>query len=199
MVMTGTCGRARRVVARAALPGMVGVLVFAAPLARARADSTGPLTALVGAAAQRLQVAEPVAAFKWNTHGAIEDPGRVEQELAKLGAEATAAHVDPNYVTRVFGDQINATEAIEYSRFAGWKLNPADAPATAPDLSASRSTIDGLNQTMLTQIAADWDELHSPACAPDLDAARSDVVRARQLDGLYQQALSLATQSYCQG
>jgi chorismate mutase len=199
MVMTGTCGRARRVVARAALSGMVGVLVFAAPLARARADSTSPLTALVGAAAQRLQVAEPVAAFKWNTHGAIEDPGRVEQELAKLGAEATAAHVDPNYVTRVFGDQINATEAIEYSRFAGWKLNPADAPATAPDLSASRSTIDGLNQTMLTQIAADWDELHSPACAPDLDAARSDVIRARQLDGLYQQALSLATQSYCQG
>ncbi|MCW2662309.1 MAG: chorismate mutase [Mycobacterium sp.] len=199
MVMTGTCGRARRVVARAALSGMVGVLVFAAPLARARADSTSPLTALVGAAAQRLQVAEPVAAFKWNTHGAIEDPGRVEQELAKLGAEATAAHVDPNYVTRVFGDQINATEAIEYSRFAGWKLNPADAPATAPDLSASRSTIDGLNQTMLTQIAADWDQLHSPACAPDLDAARSDVVRARQLDGLYQQALSLATQSYCQG
>ncbi|WP_297732278.1 chorismate mutase [Mycobacterium sp.] len=197
--MTGTCGRARRVVARAALSGMVGVLVFAAPLARARADSTSPLTALVGAAAQRLQVAEPVAAFKWNTHGAIEDPGRVEQELAKLGAEATAAHVDPNYVTRVFGDQINATEAIEYSRFAGWKLNPADAPATAPDLSASRSTIDGLNQTMLTQIAADWDQLHSPACAPDLDAARSDVVRARQLDGLYQQALSLATQSYCQG
>jgi chorismate mutase len=52
---------------------------------------------------------------------------------------------------------------------------------------------------MLTQIAADWDELHSPACAPDLDAARSDVIRARQLDGLYQQALSLATQSYCQG
>ena len=199
MVMTGSCGRAWRVVARAALSGMVGVLVFAAPLARARADSTSPLTALVGAAAQRLQIAEPVAAFKWNTHGAIEDPGRVEEELAKLGAEATAAHVDPNYVNRVFGDQITATEAIEYSRFAGWKLNPADAPATAPDLSASRSTIDGLNQTMLTQVAADWDQLHSPACAPDLDAARSDVVRARQLDGLYQQALSLATQSYCQG
>ena len=52
---------------------------------------------------------------------------------------------------------------------------------------------------MLTQIAADWDQLHSRACAPDLDAARSDVVRTRQLDGLYQQALSLAIQSYCQG
>jgi chorismate mutase len=198
MVMTGTCGPPGRLLARVALFGVVGVLVFAAPLTRARADPTGTLTALVDAAAQRLQVAELVAALKWNTHGAIEDPGRVQQELANLGAEATAAHVDPNYVARVFGDQINATEAIEYSRFAGWKLNPADAPVTAPDLSESRSTIDGLNRTMLTQIVADWDLLHSPACTPDLDTARSDVVRARQLDGLYQQALSLATHSYCQ-
>jgi chorismate mutase len=165
----------------------------------ATADPAGPLIGLVDAAAQRLQVAEPVAAFKWNTHGAVEDPGRVQQELAKLGAEATAAHVDRDYVTRVFGDQINATEAIEYSRFADWKLNPADAPAAAPDLSESRATIDGLNHTMLTQIVAAWDLLHSPGCAADLDAARGGVARARQLDGLYQQALSLATQSYCQG
>jgi chorismate mutase len=153
---------------------------------------------LVDAAAQRLQVAEPVAAAKWNTHGAIEDPGRVQQELAKVDAEATAQHIDPNYFTRVFGDQINATEAIEYSRFAEWKLNPEGVPAGSPDLSASRSAIDALNQTMLTQIVANWDLLHSPACAVQLDAARSDVIRARQLDGLYQQALSLATESYCQ-
>jgi chorismate mutase len=196
MVMTGTRERFGRLVARLALSGVVGVAVFTTPLATA--DPAAPLIELVDAAARRLQVAEPVAAFKWNTRGAIEDPERVRQELAKLGAEATAAHVDPDYVTRVFGDQINATEAIEYSRFADWKLNPAAAPAAAPDLSESRSTIDGLNRTMLTQIVADWDLLHSPACAPELDAARSEVVRARQLDGLYQQALSASTQSYCQ-
>ena len=101
-----------------------------------------PLTALVDAAAQRLQVAEPVAALKWHAHGAIEDPARVQQELAKLGAEATAEHVDPDYVTRVFGDQIDATEAIEYSRFAELEAEPDGAPAAAPDLSASRSAID---------------------------------------------------------
>jgi len=206
MVMTGTCGRRGRSVARVALSGLLGGLaaVAAAPFAtQAGADAGSPLTALVDAAAQRLQVAEPVAAFKWNTHGAVEDPGRVRQELAEIGRlqqnSATAACTDPDYVTRVFGDQINATEAIEYSRFAGWTLNPADAPTAPPDLSASRSTIDGLNQTMLSQIVANWDLLHSPACAPQLDAARGDVIRDRQLDGLYQQALSLATRSYCQG
>jgi chorismate mutase len=162
----------------------------------ARADAS-TLTELVDAAAQRLQTAEPVAAFKWNSHGAIEDPGRVQDELAKLSTDAAGERIDPTYVTRVFGDQINATEGIEYSRFADWKLNPSSAPAGSPDLSASRSTIDGLNQTMLTQIVAHWDLLHSPACAPQLDAARTAVIRAHQLESLYQHALSLATQSYC--
>ena len=162
----------------------------------ARADASA-LTELVDAAAQRLQIAEPVAAFKWNSHGAIEDPGRVQEELAKLSADAAGEHIDPTYVTRVFGDQINAAEAIEYQRFADWKLNPPGAPAGPPDLAASRSAIDGLNQTMLTQIAANWDLLRSPRCPGQLDAARHDVVQARQLDSLYQRALSTATQSYC--
>lgn len=100
--------------------GLVGCVVAAILLATpARADPTGALTELVDTAAQRLQIAEPVAAFKWNTHGAIEDPDRVREELAQERAEAEAARVDPEYVARVFGDQINATEAIEYSRFAG--------------------------------------------------------------------------------
>jgi chorismate mutase len=162
----------------------------------ARAD-TSALTELVDAAAQRLQTADPVAAFKWTSHGAIEDPGRVQDELANMSADAAGEHIDPDYVTRVFGDQINATEAIEYSRFADWKLHPSSAPAGSPDLSASRSTIDGLNQTMLTQIVARWDLLHSPACAPQLDTARTAVIQAHQLESLYQHALSLATQSYC--
>jgi chorismate mutase len=162
----------------------------------ARAD-TSPLTELVDAAAQRLQIAEPVAAVKWSTHGAIDDPARVQQELNKLGADASAQRIDPGYVTRVFTDQINATEAIEYARFADWQVNPSDVPGAPPDLSASRSTIDGLNQTMLTQLVHDWDLLHSSACAPQLDAARSDVIRSRQLDNLYQKALSSATESYC--
>jgi chorismate mutase len=179
--------------------GGLAVLVAALVATQARADSTSPLTELVDAAAQRLETAEPVAAFKWSAHGAIEDPGRVGQELAKLGADATAEHIDPGYVTRVFSDQINATEAIEYSRLADWKLNPSSVPIGSPDLSASRAAIDGLNQAMLTQIVANWDLLHSPGCSVQLDAAGSDVIRTRRLDSLYQQALSLATQSYCQG
>ena len=186
----------------AALAASAGLAVFVATTLRvgavpARADATSPLTALVDAAAQRLQIAEPVAAVKWSTHSAIEDPARVQQELNTLGADASAQRIDLGYVTRVFTDQINATEAVEYARFADWQLNPSDVPGAPPDLSASPSTIDGLNQTMLTQLVRDWDLLHSSACAPQLDAARSDVAWSRQLDNLYQKALSSATESYC--
>ncbi len=174
------------------------------PHRRREPTASSPLTELVDAAAARLQVAEPVAAFKWLGQGALKgpvdpvvDPARVEQELAALRAEATTKRIDADYVARLFGDQIDATEAIEYSRFADWKLDPSDAPAAAPGLSASRSTIDALNQTMLTQIALNWDLLHSSACAGALGAATSDVVGARRLDDLYQRALALATRSYC--
>ncbi|HEY0227175.1 MAG TPA: chorismate mutase, partial [Mycobacterium sp.] len=34
-------------------------------------------------------------------------------------------------------------------------------------------------------------------CASALDAARGGVIGSRHLDGLYQQALITATQSYC--
>ena len=183
------------------IPGAALITLASAVLAPlAHSDTASPLTGLVDAAAQRLQVAETVAAAKWNTHGAIEDPDRVRVQLDQLGAAARAtARVDPGYVTRVFGDQIAATEAIEYSRFADWKLNPADVPGSPPDLAASRSAIDRLNTVMLGQIEADWDVVHSPACAAQLADARDEIVAVRRLDGLYQRALTAATRSYCQG
>jgi chorismate mutase len=197
MTRSGRPSRQAALVARSGVVVALATLAAVPVAAQARADSPSPLTELVDAAAQRLQVTESVAAFKWNSHGPIEDPSRVQQELTKLAGDASAQHIDPNYVTQIFGDQINATEAIEYSRFADWKLDPGHAPAGAPDLSASRSAIDALNQTMLTQVVVNWDLLHSPVCTAQLNAARSDVIGARQLDTLYQQALALATRSYC--
>jgi chorismate mutase len=188
------CGSRHRAAA------VVVLLAFLA-VTPAHADSTSPLFALVDAAVERLQVAESVAAFKWSAHVAIEDPDRVQQELAALSADAGAQNIDPEYVARVFGDQISATEAIEYSRFADWKLDPASntqAPAAPADLSASRSAIDALNNKILSQIALNWSLLHSPARGRQLESARSQTMRARGFNNLYQRALSTATRSYCQ-
>ncbi|MCV7259104.1 chorismate mutase [Mycobacterium shimoidei] len=179
----------------ALLAAAVIVVVAAGP---GRADTDDPLTELVDAAAQRLALADPVAAFKWHSALAVEDPDRVQRELSTLTGKATAAGIDPDYVTGVMQDQINATESLEYSRFAQWKLDPGSASAAPTDLSVSRATIDDLNNVMLAQIEMRWDVLHSPGCAAHLDDALGQVSNTRRLDGPYQQALRFATRSYCQ-
>jgi chorismate mutase len=138
-------------------------------LPRAGATEPNPLSALVGAAVERLLTADPVAAYKWQSKGSIEDPVRVDQVLAAVRADALAEHLDPGA-----------------------------APTTAADLSSSRTQIDALNHTMVTEIANQWGLLHSPACAAARDDAVDDESRARQLDSLYRQALEFATRSYCQ-
>lgn len=165
--------------------------------APAGADGVPPLSDLVDAAAQRLQVADDVAAIKWQTGGAIEDPARVGQQLAKLATEAAGKNLDPDYVRRIFADQIAATEAAEHYRFAQWKLDPAAAPSTAPELAASRARIDGFNQVMLAQIGQRWELLHSPDCAGELGEATRTVSVTRQLDEFYRRALETATRDYC--
>ena len=138
---------------RCAVGLCAAVALVIAPTVSARADDANPLFELVDAAAERLQTAEPVAATKWLTGGSIEDPQRVEQVLEAVSADATGRGVDGGYVRRIFTDQIDATEAIEYTRFAQWKLDPGAAPGAAPDLAVSRATIDRLNTEMVEQVA----------------------------------------------
>lgn len=171
-------------------------LVTASP---ATAEPGDPLYPLVDAAAERLQTADPVAASKWLTGAAISDPARVGQVLDAVTAQAEPTGLPAGFVTAVFTDQIDATEAIQYSRFSVWKFDPAAAPASAPDLAASRALIDTLNQRMVSQMAGQWALLRSAQCPAELDRARTEVARDRALDPLYQQALTAATRSYCTG
>jgi chorismate mutase len=163
----------------------------------ARADDPSPLYRLVDTAAQRLRTADPVAAFKWVKGGPIDDPPRSRQVVDSVGVDATKQGIDPQPVRTIFADQVHATEGIEYTRFGQWKLDPAGAPTTAPDLSASRAAIDGFNHQMVTEMALHWDSLRGPACGVQRDDAVRAVIADRQLDPLYQQALTFATHSYC--
>ncbi|HUO39125.1 MAG TPA: chorismate mutase, partial [Mycobacterium sp.] len=58
-----------------------------ATAAGAHADPPSPLDALVDAAAQRLQTADPVAAVKWQTGSNIDDPPRVSQVLGAVSTD----------------------------------------------------------------------------------------------------------------
>ena len=174
-------------------------LVLLLPVSASADTAAEPLYDLVDTATQRLQTADPVAASKWISGGPITDPARVQQVLQSVAADAESTGAPSDFVMSVFTDQINATEAIQYSRFSWWKLNRADAPDSAPDLSASRALIDDLNAAMVGQIAAQWQVLRGPDCTARLGAAKAAVADQRQLDPLYRQALDAATRSYCTG
>jgi len=161
------------------------------------AQPTTSLANLVDAAVRRLQVADPIAANKFHTGGLIEDPAREQQVLDAVSEEATRLQVDPAYVATAFRDQIDATVAIEYTRLAQWKFDPAVAPVDAPDLASSRGVIDALNREMVTLMADEWTALHSPTCRADLDQAKAAVAQQRGLDPLYRQAVDFATRNYC--
>ena len=163
----------------------------------AQAQPVIPFYQLVDTAAQRLATADPVAASKWINGGPITDPERANQVLDSVAADATAHGIDPQYVRAVFTDQIAATEGIEYTRFGQWKFDGSLAPTTAPNLSESRTQIDGFNKMLVDEIALHWNSLHSQGCGQDLADATTAVASDRHLDGLYRQALSSATRSYC--
>ena len=184
--------RSSLLVASALLAGQVVLTPVAA------AQPVYPFYQLVDAAAQRLATADPVAATKWINGGPITDPARANQVLDSAAADATAHGIDPAYVRSVFTDQIAANEGVQYTRFGQWKFDPGIAPTTAPDLAESRTQINGLNKTLVDEIALHWNSLHSQGCGTDLADATAAVVAARRLDGLYQQALTSATRSYCQ-
>jgi chorismate mutase len=163
----------------------------------AHADDTDPLYRLVDTASQRLLTAEPVAAVKWVDGGSIEDPVRVQQVLDNVAADARDRGVDETFVRQAFENQIHATEGVQYVRFGQWKLDPAVAPTTAPNLSESRTAIDGFNRTMVSEMAVQRGVLNGPGCTTALESARQRVIADRGLDPLYQQALDFATHTYC--
>jgi chorismate mutase len=182
---------------RTAVLLVAGALLVGALAATANAEPAEPLYRLVDAAAQRLATADPVAATKWINGGPITDTKRADQVLDAAAADATAHGVDASYVRTIFTDQIAATEGVEYTLFGQWKFAPSTAPTTAPDLADSRAAIDGFNETMVEEIALQWNSLHEAGCDTELREATDAVASARALDPLYRQALSSATRSYC--
>lgn len=181
----------------AAAVGVVLSLALGPSEGVATADDSGALTKLVDDAAQRLQTADPVAASKYLTGGAVDDPAREQAVIESVTAEADAKNIDSNFVRDVFRNQIDATDSLEHSRFAQWKIKPEAAPKMAPDLSSSRDAINTLNDAMVQDIGAQWNALHGRSCPVELDKAKVAAVTRLHLDPLYQSALDYAVHGYC--
>jgi chorismate mutase len=182
--MTGESRPTVRAINAALYAGVALYVMSGTGDAVAKADGAAPLTKLVDDAAQRLLTADPVAAFKYVTGGAVDDPAREQQVLDSVTKAAVDKGVDPGFVRDVFRDQIDATASVEHSRFAEWKINPGSVPGSAPDLSSSRDTINALNEAMVDDIAQHWDALQVKTCRADLDRAKAAVVSTTPCTGI---------------
>ncbi|MFC4946095.1 chorismate mutase [Pseudonocardia sp. GCM10023141] len=167
-----------------------------APAAPAPADP-GPLGAVVDTAQRRLATADTVAAAKWGTRGAIEDPAREKTVLDAAAAGSAPRGLDPAVAASVFRDQIEANKVVQYGLFESWTAQPQQAPATAPDLATVRPVLDAVTGQLLDALVATRDARSGAGCAAQLGAARASEVDRLHLDPLHQEALDRALRSVC--
>lgn len=173
-----------------------GLVVAAIPAtASAPSSSLMPLTDL---AAQRVQIADKVAAAKFGTTQPIDDPVREQQILNDVAAKAARLGLDPGTAVRFFRDQIEANKAVQRGLYARWTEHPEEQPTVRPDLATEvRPVIDRLNAGLLDQFAATQVMRASHRCDLHLAVATKVSDLRRHLDRLHQGALKEAVQSVC--
>lgn len=184
------------VAAIAAWAGLLGCSTAVSPTA----DNAGhgePLLALTDVAAQRVQLADTVAAAKWGTDAPINDPLREQAVLDAVVAKSTQLGIDPARTRAVFTDQIEANKAVQYGLYSQWRTHPGQAPTTRPELGQIRPILDRITDQLLADLKATQQLRADPSCAGQLAGARHRMERTRHLDPLHQDALTRALTSIC--
>jgi len=114
--------------------GSVVLVLSALLLSAAPASATPSLWRLTDLAAQRVQIADKVAAAKFGTPSPIDDPVREQQIYDSVSAQAPALGLDPADAVRFFRAQIEANKAVQRGLYARWAAHPSEVPSTRPDL-----------------------------------------------------------------
>ena len=113
----------------------------------------GSLTVLTDLFAERLLVADKVAAAKYGTATPIDDPVREKAILDDVAARAVPLGLDPDAVTAVFRDQIEANKLVQRGLYARWDAHPQERPTERPDLVKEvRPVLDRITTRLLTAL-----------------------------------------------
>ncbi|MFI8829962.1 chorismate mutase [Streptomyces afghaniensis] len=148
--------------------------------------------------AQRLLLADKVAAAKYGTDTPIDDPEREARILDDVRARAAGLGLEPDAVAAVFRDQIEANKLVQRGLYARWDAHPAERPTERPDLAKEvRPALDRIT----TQLLAALDETERaralPSCGPRLATAAGWSAYTHRLDTLHLKALGRALPSVC--
>ncbi|QLH26809.1 chorismate mutase [Streptomyces sp. Rer75] len=170
----------------------------AAPAAPSAPTAHGQLRPLAGLSADRLLVADQVAAAKWGTDSPIDDPAREQQVLDAVAEQAREAGGDPAATVRIFRDQIEASKVVQRGLYRRWQADPSSAPTERPDLGKVRVEINRINGELVRSIADAADARTAPSCPGRLLAGALATGHEKRLDGLHAVALTRALPSVCE-
>ncbi|MGW2287902.1 chorismate mutase [Streptomyces phaeochromogenes] len=187
------------VVAAAAVSGTTSATAHApaAPTSATtvRASGLGALTELF---AERLLLADKVAAAKYGTESPIDDPVRERQILDDVAARAAGLGLDADSVTAVFRDQIEANKLVQRGLYARWDAHPDERPTERPDLAKEVRPALDLITTRLLAALQETDPVRADAsCGPRLYAEATLSAYGHRLDVLHLKGLGRALPSVC--
>lgn len=191
--------RIRRMRIRVFLVGLIAaaMMLVASPLSGAAPVASPTLTGLTEAIAGRLALADTVAATKWASGAAIDDPAREQVVLDTVSQLALDRDLDPAYVRAVFRDQIEASKTVQRGLFAQWQLPGQTAPPATPDLGPVRTAINEFNVAIVDELAAARGLVTSLRCPPELVGATGSTAADFGFDPLHVGALVQAGSSVC--
>lgn len=158
------------------------------------------LTVLTDLFAERLLVADKVAAAKYGTTTPIDDPVREKAILDDVAARAVGLGLDPDAVTAVFRDQIQANKLVQRGLYARWDAHPEERPTERPDLVKEvRPVLDRITTQLLTALQETEALRAGASCEPRLRVAALRSAFGQRLDGLHREGLVRALPSVCEG
>jgi chorismate mutase len=175
-----------------AAAGLLLAGVTPAQAATARAPAANGLTAVVGLSAERILLADKVAAAKFGTTTPIEDPAREQQVLDQAAGLAARAGVDAEDTVEFFRAQIEMSKAVQRGLYDLWTHHPELAPTEV------RPQLDRITVAFIEQLAAST-ALRGPTlrCVVHLIGAEAAADRRYRLDSRHERALWGAVEPVC--
>ncbi|MEV0611842.1 gamma subclass chorismate mutase AroQ [Nonomuraea sp. NPDC050404] len=157
------------------------------------------LTPLVGLAAERILLADKVAAAKFGTNTPIEDPVREKQVLDRAAVLAGEAGIDVPDTVTFFRAQTEMSKVVQKGLYDRWTRHPELAPTERPDLATEvRPQLDRITTQFIDQLAATTGVRGPTArCKTALAISTIKTDHRYRLDRLHKRALKGAVKPLC--
>lgn len=171
---------------------LVAALFASAAAAAPQSDPSPGFGRVAELSAQRLLLADRVAASKRATGKPVEDAQREREQLVKVREQAAARSLSPERAATFFQAQMEANKLVQYRLLA----QPART-AKPVDLAPVRERLDAINAELLDALPAALREARGERCERRAFDAQKRAARRYGLDELHRTALARAFGDLC--